>query len=128
MTELTEFRNQKNIFFGDDPHSPLTHDQRHDFDGLAYFPENKALKLELEINKFEELEKIQMQTSTGDVQTYTRYGTVSFEVEDEQAQLTIFASDHGYFVPFVDSQAGKITYGAGRYLDPPILPSGELLL
>ncbi len=32
------------------------------------------------------------------------------------------------FLPFVDSQAGKGTYGAGRYLDPEQLPNGKFLI
>ena len=32
------------------------------------------------------------------------------------------------FIPFVDAQAGKETYGAGRYLDPEVLPDGRLVL
>ena len=63
-----------------------------------------------------------MQTSTGDLQTYTRYGQIQFKIENKDYTLTIFSSGHGYFLPFVDSQAGKETYGAGRYLEPQELP------
>ena len=33
-------------------------------------------------------------------------------------ELTIYEAPHGYFLPFVDSGAGRETYGAGRYLEP----------
>jgi uncharacterized protein (DUF1684 family) len=59
-----------------------------------------------------------MQTSTGDVQAYERYGKFSFEVEGVPVELTIYYNETGYFLPFVDSLASKETYPAGRYLEP----------
>jgi uncharacterized protein (DUF1684 family) len=44
-------------------------------------------------------------------------------VDDQEVGLTIFADPNGYFLPFVDSLAGKETYGAGRYLEP--VPLGQ---
>jgi hypothetical protein len=128
MPSLTEQRNMKDQFFAIDPHSPLTPEQKEGFEHLAYFDEDQALRLEIDIEPFEEQVQLQMQTSTGDVQTYTRYGRFSFDVDGEQAELTVYASPHGFFLPFVDSQAGVDTYGAGRYLDPPKLPNGNFLI
>ena len=125
MTSLEDFRKSKDQFFKHHPQSPLTHDQRDQFEGLSYFPKNPALNLTLEIEPFEEQEMITMQTSTGDQQTYTRYGKFNFQVDGEGAELIIFASPHGFFLPFVDSLRGKETYGAGRYLDPEVLPDGR---
>jgi len=65
-----------------------------------------------------------MQTSTGDLQTYLRFGRFKFYVNDQLAELTIFSSEDGYFLPFVDALAGKETYGAGRYLEPRPLDGG----
>jgi len=125
MTELEKFRKSKDQFFKQHPQSPLTHDQRQQFTGLSYFPENPELDLTLKIEPFEDQETITMQTSTGDEQTYMRYGKFHFQVEGQDAELTIYASPHGFFLPFVDSLSGKETYGAGRYLDPEELPDGR---
>jgi len=118
MSELSHFRNEKDEFFRSHPQSPLTHEQRHNFDGLKYFDENPDLSLVVEVEEFSEKETIQMPTSTGDIQVYQRYGRFKFEVNGEEAELTIYSGEHGYFLPFADSQAGKETYGAGRYLEP----------
>lgn len=126
MTELERFRKSKDQFFKQHPQSPLTREQRQTFKGLNYFPENPALDLVLPIEKFSNPELITIQTSTGDEQTYTRYGKIQFEVDGQATELTVFASDHGYFLPFVDSLRGTETYGAGRYLDPEELPDGRL--
>jgi uncharacterized protein (DUF1684 family) len=61
-----------------------------------------------------------MQTSTGDVRSYLRWGRVHFSVDDQPAELTLFYSpESGYFfLPFMDATSGQETYGAGRYLEP----------
>jgi hypothetical protein len=126
VSELERFRAAKDEFFKDDSQSPLTPEQRKEFAGLKYFPENPGLRFELAVEPFPEKEKIQMQTSTGDIQTYTRYGKIRFEVDGQPAELTIYADRHGFFLPFVDNQAGKETYGAGRYLEPEVLGNGKM--
>jgi uncharacterized protein len=117
-SELELFREAKDHYFKTDPHSPLTREQKRSFSQLAYFPENPALRIQAQVEEFPQKEQIEMQTSTGDVQFYQRYGRFKFEVEGQPAELTIYQSDGGFFLPFVDSQTGKETYGAGRYLEP----------
>jgi uncharacterized protein len=126
QSQLEKFRAGKDEFFRQDPQSPLTPEQRKIFAGLNYFPENTGLDLELPVEVFPEKDKIQMQTSTGDIQTYTRYGRVHFQVDGQPAELTVYADRNGFFLPFVDNLAGKETYGAGRYLEPDVLPDGRL--
>jgi uncharacterized protein (DUF1684 family) len=128
MDELQRFRQQKDDFFRTSPQSPLTPDQQKAFEGLNYFPENDELRLELKINEFAEQDEIQIQTNTGEVQTYIRYGQVEFKVDGELATLTVYENQNGFFLPFADALAGDETYGAGRYLDPHELPGGRLLL
>lgn len=118
MSELVQFRHMKDEFFQTDHHSPLTADQKRAFTGLKYFPENDDLDLVVEIERFETEEQVRIQTTTGDVQTYIRYGKFSFEVGDVASELIVYANEHGYFLPFADSLAGTETYGAGRYLEP----------
>ncbi len=43
MSSLDIFRSQKDRFFASHPDSPLTHEQKRNFRGLSYFPENPAL-------------------------------------------------------------------------------------
>ena len=127
MDEYLEFRKAKDDFFANDPHSPLTRKQKEDFQGLLYFPANKNLRLELELEQYPQIKTIQMQTNTGDIQEYERLGKVRFSIENTPVELTIYRSDSGYFMPFVDGLAGKETYPAGRYLEPEPL-GGNLFL
>jgi uncharacterized protein (DUF1684 family) len=118
MTSLNEFRKMKDDFFAQDGQSPLTPGQKKVFRGLKYFPPNPDLNLEVTVEEFPEKQQIEMQTSTGDVQVYERYGKFRFEVEGVPVELTIYYNENGYFLPFVDSLASKETYPAGRYLEP----------
>jgi uncharacterized protein (DUF1684 family) len=128
VTQLSEFRREKDQFFALDPQSPLTPDQKRAFQGLNYFPENAELRMEVQGEPFPQKDIIQMQTSTGGVQQYTRYGQLKFMVEGQVANLTIYASPDGFFLPFADSLAGTETYGAGRYLEPEYLGDDRFLI
>lgn len=128
MTELDDFRREKDEFFARHPQSPLTPEQRRDFKGLAYFPENDSLRLEVQVEPFEVQQPMMMQTSTGGVQEYVRFGKFKFQVDGQDAELTVYRADYGYFLPFVDSLAGKETYPAGRYLEPEPLPGNRFLV
>lgn len=128
MTGLESFRKEKDEFFRHHPQSPLLPEQRRDFKGLNYFPENPALRLEVQVETFDPMERIEMQTTTGDSQVYERYGRFEFEVDGQAAALTLYRSSSGFFLPFVDSLAGQETYPAGRYLEPEPLPGGRFLV
>jgi uncharacterized protein len=128
MDQLTEIRASKDDFFASHPQSPLTPEQKRDFRGLDYFDENHDLELEVELERFPEHEQVVIQTSTGQTQTYTRFGKFRFAVDGQEAELTLYAGAHGFFLPFADSLAGKETYPAGRYLEPEPLPGDRFMV
>jgi len=128
MSELTDFRADKDEFFKHHPQSPFTPEQQQVFTGLEYFPENDDLRLEVNVERFSDQQPVQMQTSTGGVQTYVRYGRFKFQVDGEPAELTIYQNENGYFLPFVDLLGGKETYPAGRYMEPEPLPGERFLV
>ncbi len=128
MDDLERFRREKDEFFRSDPSSPLTPGQRQTFAGLRYFPPDPALRLTLDVEELPEKDEVRMQTTTGDVQTYQRFGRIRFAVDGQEAWLTLYHNEVGFFLPFVDSLAGKETYGAGRYLEPEPLPGGKFLV
>jgi len=128
MTDLEHFRAEKDKFFSTHPQSPLTPEQKRGFSGLSYFDEDPSLRLEVQVDKFPEQIQFDMQTSTGQLQTYTRYGSFKFDLDGQVAELTLYASPHGFFLPFVDGLAGQETYPAGRYLDPEPLTGDRFLV
>jgi uncharacterized protein (DUF1684 family) len=128
MNELDSFRAQKDDFFGSDHQSPLSAEQKRDFAGLDYFPENPDLRFELDSEALPAPNRIEMQTSTGDIQVYRRHARLHFKVDGQDTELTIYEGPNGFFLPFVDSLAGVETYPAGRYLEPELLPDGRFLV
>jgi uncharacterized protein len=128
MTELDEFRAQKDAFFKTHAQSPLTPEQQQAFEGLHYFPENPALRLVVPVEACADQEAIVMQTSTGDVREYIRYGRLQFSVDGQAVELTLYVDGDAYFLPFADALAGEETYGAGRYLEPEPAGDGQFVI
>jgi uncharacterized protein len=130
MSPLDQFRAQKDDFFLHDWQSPLEADQRREFTGLKYYPENPALRFTIPIEPYAEQEIITMITSTGSAREYVKYGQFSFEVNGEVATLQVYQGpdEEYFFLPFVDATAPKETYGAGRYLDIEPIGNGEFLI
>jgi uncharacterized protein (DUF1684 family) len=121
--DLLEFRAVKDEYFRHGHDSPLDHADRHDFEGLNYFPPNPYLVFTVPIEPGDGAE-VQFPTSDDRVKTYHRKGRVNFEVGGQPAQLTLYSTGHpGYFIPFRDQTSGDTTYGAGRYLD--VEPNGD---
>ena len=95
-----------------------------------YYDENSDLRFELEVAELEGREVVEMQTSTGGVQSYLRWGRVKFAVDGEPAELTLYKDVDGQevFLPFADATSGTETYASGRYLDVHLLPGGKVLV
>ena len=128
MSELTEFRRAKDHFQSHDHHSPLTEEQKRTFHGLSYYDENPGFRFLLDLERYPAAEVVEMETSTGDLASFQRWDKVSFEVDGEVAQLTLYKDTDGddFFLPFADATSGNETYGASRYLDVESLPDGRL--
>ena len=128
MSDLTAFRSAKDEFFATDQ-SPLTSEQRRSFAGLSYYDERPDLAFRISAEPYSDQQEVEMQTSTGEVASYVRWGSVTFEAEGEQQQLTLYKDEEGrFFLPFQDSNAGTETYGAGRYMDVDVGADGEVML
>jgi uncharacterized protein (DUF1684 family) len=133
MSDLSEFRASKDVFFRDHPRSPLTAEQRSTFERLDYFAEDDmfVVRAALEIDGIDRDEPITMQTTDGGQQIYRRAGTVGFEVDGQRARVTLFSSPdmHELFLPFRDHTSGSESYGAGRYLEvEPPGPDGRVVV
>lgn len=131
-TRLIRFRRNKDEYFAQDEHSPLTPQQREQFAGLVYFDENSALALTLELDASGEHagERISLGTTDGTVKPFVRAGQIHFEVGGSPVSFTVFKEpDRGrFYLPFRDGTAGTETYAVGRYLDPQARPDGRLVV
>ncbi|HEV8280298.1 MAG TPA: DUF1684 domain-containing protein [Candidatus Limnocylindrales bacterium] len=121
---VESFREDKDDYFGSNPHSPIPQGERGTFTGLPYFPVEESLRfddLALEPYTGSEPSDFQIPTSDGKLRPAHRAGYLSFEIDGAQHRLTAYTFDEGdgesLFVPFLDRTSGSETYGAGRYLD-----------
>jgi uncharacterized protein (DUF1684 family) len=130
VSDLDEFRKDKDEFFRTDPHSPLDHEQTHHFERLEYFPENPELVVVGELEPDLDGVEVTMETSTGEAQVYDRAGVIRFSVDGKPTQVTLYRprGEHSLFLPFRDALSGKETYGAGRYLDVAPPHSGHVVV
>ena len=128
MSQLSDFRAAKDHSMVHDHHSPFTDDQKRRFHGLSYYDENPDVGFVLDLERHKDEETVEMQTSTGEITWFVRWGNISFEVEGLAAQLTVYKDpDSGeFFLQFADATSGVETYGAGRYLEPEALPDGRM--
>jgi uncharacterized protein (DUF1684 family) len=130
MSELDEYRKQKDDFFQHDVQSPLEAHQRADFHGLKYYPENPKLRIITPLGVYEDQQPVTMITSTGSAREYVKYGCFTFHVNEETATLQVYqsADDGSLFLPFIDATAPEETYGAGRYVEVEALGDDKFLI
>jgi len=134
--EIEQLRAEKDEWMRTSPNSPMPHEIRHHMGGLVYFPPNPAYVFEVKLNKYPNPEKLTMTTSKGKQRDYLRYGYFEFQIEGKAQRLQAYMSVpvHGHqheeqlFVPFRDSTSGKESYGAARYIDLELNPSGDYVL
>ncbi|MCK9487132.1 MAG: DUF1684 domain-containing protein [Dehalococcoidia bacterium] len=127
QTDLEEYRAAKDEFFRTDVGSPIPPDERDSFTGLPYYPPRDDLAFELHPVPFEQVETVVLETSDGAQREFERWARLSFEIDGQPAALALFRDpDHGdLFLAFQDETSGRDTYGAGRYLEVPVLETTE---
>lgn len=119
---LDEFRKNKDEDFKEASDSPIPARDRPTFSSLAYFPPDPALRVSATVEPVTGGRGIRMQTSDGRERDYDRAALLRFTLAGQEYHLTAYRTPDGdedepYFIPFRDAQAGKETYGAGRYLE-----------
>lgn len=134
--DVERLRREKDRFFRESPNSPLRPEDRRAFQGLEYFPYNEDLVLDVKLHELDETEEIVMATSlTGKETLYYRVGYFTFQVDGSPVKLYAYRSAHEHepgrpslFIPFRDRTSGRESYGAGRYMDIQVSPSGKYVL
>jgi uncharacterized protein len=116
----TRWRRVRDDMFRSHPQSPVAEGQRAAFSGLPYFDYDLSARVMGEVREAPP-EEYDIATSRAEVGAYsfTRFGTVSFELYGEALDLELYwltGYGGGLFLPFRDGTSGNETYGAGRYL------------
>jgi uncharacterized protein (DUF1684 family) len=118
---LIRFRQQKDQFFGSDPHSPAAHSRYGPFSGLKYFEPNPSFIFEIKLQRILRPESVTMTTSKGTRQLFNRVGYFDLKIAGQPTRLFAYQSaereDQNIFIPFRDATSGAESYGATRYID-----------
>lgn len=110
--------------------SLLAPEARARFTGLRYFSVDSAYRFVLPLEPAPP-ETIRAALRKGGTDRYVRLGTVSFALEGAPERLAVYRPADGrdvLWLPFRDATTGRETYGGGRYLNPPRLPDGRLVV
>lgn len=97
-----------------------------DWKFMKFFPVNMKYRVLAVFEKMDDSTGFIMKTSGAKTSRYYKYGKLSFTIDHQPLQLTVYQSellkkDSQYknylFVPFTDLTSGDKSYGGGKYLD-----------
>jgi uncharacterized protein len=137
VKDIEARRREKDYFFKEDAESPIPHELRPKFEGLAYFPPDPKYRVHAKLVKDPTPPRVVLATSKGVPREMIRYGVLEFGIEGKKQRLEAYKSvpqpghhheDESLYVPFRDATSGKETYGAARYLDIEQRPSDDYVI
>lgn len=139
--QLQQERLEKDEHLKSRKESPLQKADRKAFTHLHYFNIDPEWRLEVEFDRTEDGEVIDMPTSAGVTKKFAAYGRLLVYVNDMYFPLVaykrIWPEDSPYkpapgeetlFVPFKDITTGESTYGGGRYMDLEVPKDGDMIV
>lgn len=122
-TEITVYREKQKESFRKDEFGPL---RKENVAYLDYFPINKNYVVEADVEILQGEKTFRMPTYDGTSNPYKRYALLSFTINREPVQLTVYQSASLFdspkyvnylFLPFLDDTNGDLSYGGGRYIE-----------
>jgi uncharacterized protein len=130
---------QKNLDseYADPDSSPLEKNEIKKFKGLKYFPIDSKYRVEAKFERIENESPFSMPTSTARKPIYTKYGKITFIIDDTEYSLFVYQSQDLFvkpeyknhlFLPFTDMTNGDQSYGGGRYIDINIPDSDTMIV
>lgn len=131
--KLKDFREKRDRFFKEDPHSPLKESDRKKFKGLVYYPIDLKYAMVGAIERYPTEPKpmyVTLPTNKETGRKYVKYGRFKFKWEGKAYILEIFRPLVGgeLFLPFKDKTSETETYPKGRYLSIEPMPGGKVLI
>lgn len=109
-------KNERSPFFG----------KKRALKKLSFFKADESYKVECSFQRTADAEPFDMATYSGNVKSFVKYGTLSFEIDGKSHELAVYrnlglmrieAYANHLFLPFKDTTNDNSTYGGGRYID-----------
>ncbi len=131
--KLKIFRGKRDLFFKEDPQSPLKESERKTFKGLPYYPIDLRYAMIGSIERYSIDPRpiyAHLPTSKGTEKKYVKYGRFKFGWTGKEYVLQIYRPLGGGepFLPFKDKTSEADTYPKGRYLFIETMPGGKVLI
>ena len=131
--KLRIFREKREQFFKQDPHSPLRESDRKKFQSLSYYPIVLKYAMVGSIERYAVEPKplyANLPTNKGREKKYVKYGRFKFRWMRKEYTLQIYRPLGGgeLFLPFKDRTSETETYPNGRYLFIEPMPEGRVLV
>ena len=123
-------RQETNTTFKASEDSPLTEEQKGEFESLSYFPvaEKYKVRAEYSRNQIEQIVKINI--TDGSEREYYVHGSAHFHLEGKELDITVYQpvemEEEYLFIPFYDRTSADLTYGGGRYVEPTLIGNSVL--
>jgi uncharacterized protein (DUF1684 family) len=131
--KLKVFREKRDLFFKDDPGSPLKETDRKRFKGLLYYPIDLKYAIIGVIERYPNTPKslyANLPTNKGKDRKYVKHGRFKFRWVGKEYVLQVYRPLGGgeLFLSFKDKTSGRETYPDGRYLHIEPIPGGRILI
>jgi uncharacterized protein len=137
LDSIAKFQEQLNKEYKDPAKSPLTPRDLRRFKHHDFFPVDLKYRVQATVDRNVDDKPFKMNTSSGRVASYKKYGTAVFMIDGKEYKLALYQSldlmkRDGYkdylFLPFTDLTNGDYTYSGGRYIDLRISEGTELII
>ena len=119
--ELQKHRTSKNTFMKNSPSSPLSAEQKKNFEGLKYFDFNPDFIFESKLYEYDPKDTVLVKGTKGEDRQYVKYGYVKINYQGKTRNINVYESEHEgikyYSIWFTDKTTNDESYGVGRYLD-----------
>jgi uncharacterized protein (DUF1684 family) len=128
------FCKSKNNAFINPTQTPLPAAEIASFAGLKYFDYNPNAAVSARVTPIVGAFPFEMMNNQNQPEMYTKAVYLDFELQGKKLRLEGYIASANsttartWFVPFADLTNARTTYGAGRYIDVPIVGAGAVTL
>jgi uncharacterized protein (DUF1684 family) len=132
--EVKQFQYKLNTQYASASESPLTAEDLKTFKTLTFFDIDEAYKIEASFELTPNTPVFAMPTTTDRLPLYRKYGVVTFTLNGENLELSVyqhqnsmtsFNNEDQLFLPFTDTTNSATSYGGGRYIDLEVPEKGS---
>ena len=132
VKDIIRLRSNYNHYIKYYEDSPLEQDELTNFSSLDYFEIDNKFKIKAKLEVLSIQDTFNIKLSEKKKIQFLKYGLARFSYQGRPQKLVLLkhinSTDNKFFIPFKDKTNGKITYGAGRYLDVEKINNNKIVI